>query len=145
MKRELTVDQETKVKELIRALNSGEWLQARTSLCERRETDVPGETSHAYCCLGVAGALLGLTYYQLETEVSKTDDGTSTTGEYLSNEHALEYGFTYKDQLRLAGLNDDGKSFSHIADRIEEWLDGAELPLTKHELEALAPPSENIL
>ena len=144
MKRKLTVDQEMKVRALIRALNSGEWLQARTSLCETRVKGETDEEHHAYCCRGVAGALLGLSPYQLDIELSRVGDGTHT-GEYLNDEHALAYGFTYKDQLRLAGLNDDGRSFAHIADRLEEWLDGAELPRTKHETKATAPPPEDIV
>jgi hypothetical protein len=105
--------------EWIAALRSGEYPQTQTFLwadgSDRFVYDrkpVP----KGYCCLGVACAIAGVDLTVFGTNDLNTNNfasvGADDLGEWLNlNEELRE---------RLGTLNDGGKSFSEIADRIEQ-------------------------
>lgn len=88
----------------IEALRSGRFKQTKQVL----------KCDGAYCCLGV----LQTVSREMGTAVSK-DPGD----EYLRPTTALKkLGLDFQDQVDLAAMNDEGKSFKEIADYIEEKL-----------------------
>lgn len=97
-------------KKWLEALRSGNYSQTRSNLfLGTAEDGIPP----GYCCLGVLCAV---------AEVPRTLDGKFKKNDYeiidgwLNNmTFGLEHGIRYK----LAALNDEGKSFTEIADWIE--------------------------
>ena len=85
------------------ALRSGKFEQGKLELCN---TDKDGQKK--YCCLGVANEVI--------PELTRDRNGAC----YLEHETANKLlGLDLLDQVTLADKNDDGVSFSEIADYIE--------------------------
>ena len=117
--RQCSLEQRRLAIELIKELRSGKHQQGYGQLV----TD-----DHKYCCLGIAGKILGYTDAEMREMVTRVptpsidvESVTTTTnrsGTLLSKEAAARYGFTLEEMLELARINDDGNSFHHIADKI---------------------------
>lgn len=91
------------------ALRSGKFVQGRQMLrTDRKE----------FCCLGVLAHIRGCEWRGPDPYV----DGENVGNEdeyYLSSEFA---GLPHKTQVKLAKMNDEGKSFAEIADYIDAKL-----------------------
>jgi hypothetical protein len=112
--------------ELIPALRSGNYRQAQGLL--RRPDDL-GDGDYAYCCLGVACDLSHIGTWK--NEEYHTRDGTYSVA-VLPTEVAQFLGWSDKGiPLEIDGVmyenlalaNDDGCSFTQIADALETLLD----------------------
>lgn len=102
------------------ALRSGKYRQGQSALAQR------DSSKHVrYCCLGVlceitpeavrdASALSDLNYSYTY--------GSDSSDAYLPGSLRNDVNITPKQQYALARMNDDGVSFSEIADWIEERL-----------------------
>lgn len=88
----------------IQALRSGKFEQ-----CQGNLHMVDAEYGPRYCCLGVLGAICG---------IKRHSDGD----ELLEIEDAIDIGLEHAMQTNLAAMNDNGDSFSKIADFIQENL-----------------------
>lgn len=104
-------------KKWIAALRSGEYKQGQTCLYS--------PDANSYCCLGVAGVLCGVATNQMAYK--------SQFGTYMPHEDdliapplgmpgLLSHDDLYDTAHHLARMNDNGKSFSEIADYIEANL-----------------------
>lgn len=102
----LTTEQIENRKKWVAALTSGQFKQATGAL--RR--------GGAYCCLGVACKCL-TGKEPIATEGDDEEDDDETLPIYRAV-RALT-GISIDDQHALAGANDDGRSFNHIANLIE--------------------------
>lgn len=121
MARELTEFQRANLVLLIQALRSGEYKQAQAGLCIEYQEET------MYCCLGVGGKVLGLSDVELHTQ--KAEGARYSSGSYLNPEHEVKFGWDWATQKKLAELNDDGNwKFPAIADVVEQWMEGAEIP-----------------
>jgi hypothetical protein len=87
------------------------WVKALRSGKYRQAQDVLRSDSGAYCCLGVLRSVM-----HKGSSLKKGDE------EYLHPDHKKEAGLSYKQQGQLATMNDEGKTFSQIADYIEKKL-----------------------
>lgn len=99
----------------IKALRSGKYKQARDKLRAKNNGD------YAYCCLGVLE--------QIRCEVDNKRFPTRLTNGEVLTKATMEWAGLHDDNPNLpdagnaaAGLNDQGKSFKYIADRIEKYL-----------------------
>ena len=98
----------------IEALRSGEYEQCKDKLY----------SGNGYCCLGVLCVVSGAKFEQqdgefvpyLEQENIRNPDGN----EFLCSDFAMKVGLSR--QTQLADMNDNGASFSEIADYIEKNL-----------------------
>jgi hypothetical protein len=118
-----------RAKELVAALRSGKYKQARNVL---KAGPFDGEPS--YCCLGVACEISGLGMW---TENNEYSTSTDVRNSVLPDEVQKYFGFRDRagnfegDGVRLshsmfyclAELNDDGMNFAEIADFIEKNVD----------------------
>jgi hypothetical protein len=105
-----TETQDKLIADWVAALRSGEYKQAKGHLC--------GERTGGYCCLGVAGKLIGL-----------TDDQLYTSNSYpaytaVKDAYGLRTDLGYFGNDGLAMRNDGGASFEKIADIIESRPEG---------------------
>ena len=103
-----------RLEEWIAALRSGKYKQGKDSLRAGRN----------YCCLGVACVLTHPWYLNSEQRQNGDTD-------LLPDRYAEEFGLNGRDQYDLAGRNDNGDSFSEIADYIESAI----LPRVRREQE----------
>ena len=83
-------------KKWIKALESGRYKQTQTSL----------EFDGRYCCLGVLCKAM-----RIDPQTAKS----SFDYEMLSKSFLEKVGLTEAEQSKLAGMNDEGKSFMEIA------------------------------
>lgn len=124
-----TPEQIANLRTLAAALRSGKYRQGRGKLV----THAGGRDY--YCCLGVAGCVIGMTNEELYGETSEIlmyDDVLSQkySNIQLDDRHAEAFGFTAEEQDALANrLNDGGYSFAQIADTIERGIDLDDLML----------------
>lgn len=122
----LTQEQKSNVSKLIAALKSGEYIQGQGALTVPLRHPESGEIlepkQYTYCCLGVAGKILGLSEEQMENIATNLDNVGLSTGGFLSPKQAQEFGFDDAMQQHLAHMNDEQKSFLEIADEIENFL-----------------------
>jgi hypothetical protein len=123
---ELTDEQRKHLKELVAALRSGEYTQARGRL----------RTKDQYCCLGVACDLMDPdSWMEISVESVTPEQSYQWRQElnYLDSEAMDHYGFlgaTTEEtesgsfracsQHKYAQMNDEEKTFSQIADAIEK-------------------------
>lgn len=94
----------------VEALRSGEHKQCKNAL----------HADGGYCCLGVLTVVAG---YQIDTRRDRVLRPGNNPDDTSSNEgyRALaDFGLT--DRIPLINMNDEGKSFSEIADFIEANL-----------------------
>jgi hypothetical protein len=99
----------------IKALRSGRFKQTGGQLCRT----VIGEKFH--CCLGVLEELAvahGVIPFYNETDGALD----SATRKWAGLDDIDPQLGPYRKSKRAATLNDDGKSFNYIADRIEKYL-----------------------
>ncbi len=123
-----------KIKDWVAALRSGDYSQCAGALC--RADDITATVS--YCCLGVAAKAadaldIGRIHVETKDGVTRTinlDLGLPeiTTPARTLEEAAVRWVNDTGDvrgslQKRLVLLNDDGASFSDIADEIEKYCD----------------------
>lgn len=101
----------------VKALRSGEYLQSSGALVERT---LAGEAS--YCCLGVLGTICGIPYEIMAGSAYLSSVGVARD-DLLGPAHVHEDDES-KDsiQIKLAKMNDNGKSFKYIASYIERYL-----------------------
>lgn len=92
----------------IKALRSGEYAQGEGNL--KCGPNLDGEME--YCCLGVLRAICP------ELKLKKSGEEEMLTPK--STEEKI--GLTYKQQIKLAKMNDSGRSFNYIATYIERFL-----------------------
>jgi hypothetical protein len=92
----------------VAALRSGEFTQCRGALHD----------GISFCCIGVGGHILGISREELQSKASYL--GANADTEKVLG--PLEKLSDLKARQRLASMNDDGKSFSEIADWIEANL-----------------------
>lgn len=93
----------------IKALRSGKFKQGQCRLWNKEE--------NTYCCLGVLGTLCGvkkLSDKSQEEFLGKGHPGYTKVPEVVRGESKIA--------MELANKNDNGSSFSEIADYIEENL-----------------------
>ena len=90
----------------VKALRSGKYVQVRDALCAELDRGDVG-----YCCLGVLRHLM-----HPKSVLQMEDDNL------LHQRHEAKAGLTTAQQITLATMNDDGKSFNEIAACIERWL-----------------------
>lgn len=96
------------------ALRSGKYRQLQGQLKK-------GETSPAYCCLGVVGQVLTNKVKTIKWECMANGWSTLLGETYELPTEILSFlGLTHNEQMKLAALNDDkNKTFKEIADYIE--------------------------
>ena len=97
----------------VKALRSGKYVQTQGVLKER----LPGNNKYAHCCLGVLGELCGVT--SMTGSQSILIKGLGLKGITKVPKDFLENSIL---QDTLAEMNDDGYSFTEIADYIEKEL-----------------------
>lgn len=105
------------------------WVEALRS-GKYRQTDGVLRTAdgkqRAFCCLGVLCDVMGANWRSKDEDFATPYlDGRTleADGEFYLNSRALDLaGFDNKTQKTLAGMNDDGVDFAHIADHIEANL-----------------------
>lgn len=105
------MEQELKDK-WVAALESGDYPQGKVHLC--------GEGR--YCCLGVLSEVSGLQYEELPNDGSRRYFyGTDLPSAYFpGDEYLNSIGLSHSFASELAHLNDVGKSFEDIAQKIRE-------------------------
>lgn len=101
----LTPEQSANRKIWIDALKSGEYKQCKNQL----------HNGEGYCCLGVAKKVIP----NIKPQFEEDNDALI----YLDEDDAWNYlGLEFLDQSRLSMMNDDGMTFTEIADYIENNL-----------------------
>lgn len=100
----------------VKALRSNEYLQSSGALVERT---LAGEAS--YCCLGVLGAICGIPYEAMAGSAYLSSIGVGRD-DLLGPAHLNEDESKDSIQIKLAKMNDKGKSFKYIASYIERYL-----------------------
>lgn len=97
----------------VKALRSGKYTQAKGVLKRR----LPGNNKYAHCCLGVLGELCGVS--SMVDKPIILEKGNELRGITKVPQSFLENSIL---QDTLAEMNDDGYSFTEIADYIEKEL-----------------------
>ena len=120
-------EQKDNVTKLIAALRSGEFAQGTGALCEFQRDEngdiLLDEKPKGYCCLGVAGKLLGYTDVELRRMKSNFPAIGQSIGGFLTNFAADKFGFDPGMQRELARRNDEvGSTFEKVAAFLEQWL-----------------------
>lgn len=91
----------------VEALRGGAFKQARHNLCD---------SSGAQCCLGVLATVMGCEW-RFGDPYLKGESIRHLSGEWLA---VRACGINYDLQSALSRQNDEGESFSEIADYIEQ-------------------------
>lgn len=110
------------IEKWIKALRSGEYKQAQGNLCEY---DVRTGERLGYCCLGVLTHLVDPDHLTLR-QVSQQH--SASFGVWVSDDVRAPLYRTFRGrkislpELKLASMNDKGKTFEEIADAIEAWM-----------------------
>jgi len=105
----------------LKALRSNEYVQGQDALCTTNSVD-------KFCCLGVLCDVRAGMDKSLGWEITKVRDEDPNELVFLGQSLALSSsmlkwaGLTGEEQDELAEMNDSGKSFSKIANFIEETL-----------------------
>ena len=106
-------------KEWVAALRSGEYPQTKGYLWADGSDRFVNDTKpvpKGYCCLGVACVIAGVDLTNYETEDLGTTDFANVDADDLN----VWLDLNEEVRHRLGTLNDGGKSFSEIADLIEQ-------------------------
>lgn len=103
----------------IAALRSGEYEQGTGELYNKK--------LNSFCCLGIAGVIAGISLEDLNSKTYLGDDyewhvKNKNVPECLMRHGAKELSKSNPEYLQVAKMNDQGKSFTEIADWIEENL-----------------------
>lgn len=117
-----TQEQKENLQKLVTALRSGEYKQAQGALSVPSldsEGNLTGK--YGYCCLGVAGKVLGISEKEMEKYEVSSITALPSTGGYLTQEVAEKFGFDDEMQRELARRNDAGEDFLRIADYVENF------------------------
>lgn len=109
----------------VKALRSGEYEQTVGELVDGVVDD--STFTPSYCCLGVLLAECRPESIQVKKDYGYTYLGvkefdTPPNISLVADDLAILWGVTEEHQEVLSNMNDDGKSFSAIADYIEENL-----------------------
>lgn len=102
----ITIEQKENLIKWVKALRSNKYKQCAFRLVNKSQKGI------SYCCLGVAGRVIGLSIEYLD----------NISGDFLSLEQERKFGLTLEQQKELAKMNDKGSSFLEIADRIVEMF-----------------------
>jgi len=105
----------TFIRKWVKALRSGKYKQTTSTLKGHALDDAGNFAGVGYCCLGVACKLKAKEAGN-KTSMYKYSEDRSSKGAQLAGRWLLPNN----DQFKLAKLNDEGKSFSEIADYIEK-------------------------
>ena len=115
------------VKKWVKALRSDKYVQGDGALRQRNEEEFGGPDE--FCCLGVLCDLVEPERWSKRAYLGRVNFGEKPSGEDTFNNRGLpsqdfleQVGLEPNLAIALAELNDDGKSFSKIADYIEEKL-----------------------
>ncbi len=113
------IDPEFKAK-WVKALRSGRYKQAHKALRRPILLDT-GESKIGYCCLGVACDLIDPSIWEPSKNPEGTNDSFDWGGVPSFSTRAFPF-VTPPVSAQLAQMNDEGKTFSEIADWIEANL-----------------------
>ena len=98
----------------VRALRSGEYKQGKGYLVQGTNED-----GYVHCCLGVLACEMVPEYVRRQEMDSV---GVDNNTEFLPDDLSIMFGLDEGTQTELADFNDNSKSFTAIADWIEENL-----------------------
>ena len=107
----------------IEALRSGDYAQGTGELCVLRGW---GGDEYEHCCLGVLAEVAGIERERIRGKCHLSEIGNTLLGAFESDdgvEYSTKLPYTHTTlQRKLAGMNDNGKTFPEIADWIEANL-----------------------
>ena len=95
------------------ALRSGKYQQIQETLMGVSEFGGTG-----YCCLGVLNDLFHLGPMEVE---SPNENGFTFEGHYITYNHIMKFAQDSRISRIAIGMNEEGKSFSEIANALEEY------------------------
>jgi hypothetical protein len=117
-----TREQDVKIEAWVEALRSGKYAQTRGELCRIRDDGSP-----SYCCLGVAGSLLGIADEAMQRglDVEIGTIGPNETYEKVKDAYGLTSTLGRYARSALYTHNDTHQwTFEEIADLIESRPEG---------------------
>lgn len=114
---QITPTQRHNLRLLVKELRSGKYKQGSGNLV----ANTKGDSGLFYCCLGVACKVLKYKTEKIKQEFH-LDLGNGDKNTFLNRETAAKFGFSDEQQETLADMNDKGRTFEQIANKIVDWF-----------------------